>query len=151
MGGCKKKIAAPDNPPTITSFQPTETGLIKHIGDVLEFLLTANDPDDDVVSYRFLKDGDEIVSNSEYSWIVNKKGIITILGIAYNDLADTTEWTVSVENRAPQAKSFSLNMVEDEQKILNLYSRLEFVRESLAHYMVKRKTKFLKDLFSNFF
>jgi len=118
LGGCKKITTSPDIPPTITSYQPSEIMLSKHIGDVIEFLITASDSDNDEISYKFIKDDKIVHFDSSYTWEVDGKGIITILGIAYNDLADTTKWTVSVENRAPQAKSFSLNMVEDEGKIL---------------------------------
>jgi len=111
-----KKTTSPDSPPTITSFQPSETEIERHIGDVIDFLINASDSDEEDFSYKFMLGDDVVSSDNSFSWTVDEKGITTILGVAYNDLADTTKWNVSVENRAPQAVDLSLEMNEDEPK-----------------------------------
>ncbi len=102
-----------DRPPTITSFQPTATALIRYINDVVEFAIEASDSDKDEISYKFLKDGNEVSSTSNYSLTISEKGAITILGIAYNDLADTTAWIIDVDNQAPVVNDISLSINEE--------------------------------------
>jgi vacuolar-type H+-ATPase subunit I/STV1 len=40
-----------------------------------------------------------------------------------------------------------LKLVEDEEKLLNLYTRLEYIRNNLEHHHIKEKKNILKDLF----
>jgi len=114
FSGClKKNPVEPDNPPIIQQYEPQQTGLNKNLNDVVDFEINAQDPDNDEINYKFLKDNEKVSDNNEYKLEINEVGSATILGIAYNDLADTIKWVVNTGSKAPVAIVNDVNATID--------------------------------------
>lgn len=113
FNSCDKNPIKSDNPPVIQQYEPKDLNPNKNINDVIDFWVDAIDEDKEEVNYKFLKDNVGVSNTNEYSWTVDKKGVTIVKGIAYNDLADTVKWAISVENRAPVAIDTSFSMLEE--------------------------------------
>ncbi len=105
----------PNSAPYISLRIPSQYTLNHKIGDTVNFSVTANDADDDEISYKTLQNGTKINDSNSYELLLEELGTYLIQIIAYNELADTAEWQVNIENQVPIIGTiFNKTVNEDE-------------------------------------
>jgi hypothetical protein len=83
----------PQHAPVIESFSPTTSWLQRQLGETVVFSVTAIDPDNDPLSYRFLLADSSVAQTSQWRYTVSETGAVTVTArVSDGSFSQSVEW-----------------------------------------------------------
>lgn len=96
-------LYVPNSAPQLLGFSPEDTTLEFNVGDEQTFWISAVDPDEDELTFRFILDGDTVATDSTVTLTFDSSAVHSLMGRATDPQGEMVQvtWSIDVLNLPP--------------------------------------------------